>query len=132
MLYQLSYEVKLISFNISLMTGLHFAALKFVGGMLGPGINIPPHLQIIGQQNIGLCTGCFNIIMFLFGAHQKSFKSLSDHDRNQINIAQLVEHWTSKPKVAGSIPTTVIRQTFQLAHCEYTLSNITNALYTTP
>ena len=35
-------------------------------------------------------------------------------------VAQLVEHWTSKPKVAGSIPT-VVRLIFQLAWCGYTL-----------
>ena len=32
-------------------------------------------------------------------------------------VAQLVEHWTSIPMVAGSIPT-VVRQTFQVARCE--------------
>ncbi len=38
-------------------------------------------------------------------------------------VAQLVEHWTSKPKVAGSIPT-VVRLIFQLAWCGiYTQSN---------
>ncbi len=42
-------------------------------------------------------------------------------------VAQLVEHWTSKPKVAGSIPT-VVRLIFQLAWCGiYTQSN--NTLY---
>ena len=35
-------------------------------------------------------------------------------------VAQLVEHWTSIPKVAGSIPT-VIGQTFQLARGGCTL-----------
>ena len=40
-------------------------------------------------------------------------------------VAQLVEHWTSKPKVAGSIPT-VVRLIFQLAWCGiYTQSNNT-------
>ena len=31
-------------------------------------------------------------------------------------VAQLVEHWTSKPNVAGSIPTAV-EKTFQLTRC---------------
>ena len=35
-------------------------------------------------------------------------------------VAQLAEHWTSKSKVAGSIPT-VVRQIFQLIQCGYTL-----------
>ena len=35
-------------------------------------------------------------------------------------VALLAEHWTSIPKVAGSIPT-LIRQTFQLALCGCTL-----------
>ena len=35
-------------------------------------------------------------------------------------LCVLVEHWPSIPKVAGSIPT-VVRQTFQLARCGYTL-----------
>ena len=35
-------------------------------------------------------------------------------------VAQLAEHWTSIPKVAGSIPT-VVRLTFQPARCGYTL-----------
>ena len=35
-------------------------------------------------------------------------------------VAQLAEHWTSKPKIAGLIPT-VVRQIFQLARCGYTL-----------
>ena len=35
-------------------------------------------------------------------------------------VAQLAEHWTSIPKVAGSIPT-VVRLTFQPAWCGYTL-----------
>ena len=35
-------------------------------------------------------------------------------------VAQLAEHWTSIPKVAGSIPT-VAKQTFQLARCGCTL-----------
>ena len=35
-------------------------------------------------------------------------------------VAKLVEHWTSIPKVAGSIPT-VVRQTFQPARCGCTL-----------
>ena len=40
-------------------------------------------------------------------------------------VAQLVEHWTGKPKVAGSIPT-VVRLIFQLAWCGiYTQSNNT-------
>ena len=40
-------------------------------------------------------------------------------------VAQLVEHWTSKPKVAGSIPT-VVRLISQLAWCGiYTQSNNT-------
>ena len=38
----------------------------------------------------------------------------------KLNLAQLVEHWTSISKVAGSIPT-VVRQTFQLARCGCTL-----------
>ena len=46
---------------------------------------------------------------------------------NQLDhVAQLVEHWTSKPKVAGSIPT-IVRQIFQLAHVHaYTQSKSTN------
>ena len=45
-------------------------------------------------------------------------------------VVQLVEHWTSIPKLAGSVPT-VVRQTFQLARCGCTLmqSNITNIIY---
>ncbi len=34
-------------------------------------------------------------------------------------VAQMVEHWTSKPKVVGSIPSVV-----ELAQCEQTHSNI--------
>ncbi len=46
-------------------------------------------------------------------------------------VAQLAEHWTSKPKVAGSIPTEV-RQIFQLARCEYTLRVTPQTHSTTP
>ena len=48
------------------------------------------------------------------------------NDSNRLDlVAQLVEHWTSKPKVAGSIPT-VVRLIFQLAWCGiYTQSNNT-------
>ena len=42
------------------------------------------------------------------------------HQLNRLDlVAQLVEHWTSNPKVAGSIPTTV-EQTFQPARCGHT------------
>ena len=34
-------------------------------------------------------------------------------------VAQLAEHWTNIPKVAGSIPT-VVKLKFQPARCEYT------------
>ena len=37
-----------------------------------------------------------------------------------LRVAQLAEHWSSIPNVAGSIPT-VVRQTFQLARCGCTL-----------
>ena len=44
-----------------------------------------------------------------------------------MTTGNLVENWTSKPKVAGSIPT-VVRLIFQLAWCGiYTQSN--NTLY---
>ncbi len=45
-------------------------------------------------------------------------------------VVQFAEHWTSKPKVAGSIPT-VVRQIFQLARCGYTL-RITPQTHSTP
>ena len=45
-------------------------------------------------------------------------------------VAQLVEHWTGKPKVAGSIPTAV-KQNFQFVRCGHTQRNITN-LYPSP
>ncbi len=52
---------------------------------------------------------------------------ISKHSNRLDLVAQLVEHWTSKPKVAGSIPT-VVRLIFQLAWCGiYTQSN--NTLY---
>ena len=37
------------------------------------------------------------------------------------HVAQLAEHWTSIPKVAGSIPTVAKQLTFQLARCGCTL-----------
>ena len=40
-------------------------------------------------------------------------------------VAQLAEHWTSIPKVAGSIPT-VAKQAFQLARCGCTLRVTSN------
>ena len=48
--------------------------------------------------------------------------TLSVHTRTDLTTytAQLIEHWTSIPKVVGSIPT-VVRQTFQLARCGCTL-----------
>ena len=50
---------------------------------------------------------------------------------NQLDlVAQLAEHWTSKPKVAGSIPT-VVRQIFQIALCGYTL-RVTPQTHFTP
>ena len=47
------------------------------------------------------------------------FQNITNSNRLDL-VAHLVEHWTSIPKVAGSIPT-VIRQTFQLARCGCTL-----------
>ena len=43
-------------------------------------------------------------------------------------VAQLVEHWASIPKIAGSIPT-VVRQTVQLARCGCTLRVTSQASY---
>ena len=43
-------------------------------------------------------------------------------------VAQLAEHWTSIPKVAGSIPT-VVRLTFQPARCGYALRVTSKTLY---
>ena len=43
-------------------------------------------------------------------------------------IAELAEHWTSIPKVAGSIPT-VVRLTFQSARCGYTLRVTSKTLF---
>ena len=44
-----------------------------------------------------------------------------DLTSNRLDLAvKLTEHWTSIPKVAGSIPT-VVRQTFQPAWCGCTL-----------
>ncbi len=37
-------------------------------------------------------------------------------------VTQLAEHWTSKPKVVGSIPT-VVRLSFQLDRCGYRVHN---------
>ncbi len=52
------------------------------------------------------------------------FRNIKHSNRLDL-VAQLVEHWTSKPKVAGSIPT-VVRLIFQLAWCGiYTQSNNT-------
>ncbi len=54
----------------------------------------------------------------------KSVRNIKHSNRLDL-VAQLVEHWTSKPKVAGSIPT-VVRLFFQLAWCGiYTQSNNT-------
>ena len=45
------------------------------------------------------------------------------------HVAQLAEHWTSIPKVVGSIPT-VVRHIFQAFPVWiYTQSNITNIIY---
>ena len=44
-------------------------------------------------------------------------------------VAQLAEHWTRKPKVAGSNPTAV-KRFFSMPGVDiYTQSNITNTIY---
>ena len=43
-------------------------------------------------------------------------------------VAQLAEHWTSIPKVAGSIPT-VAKKTFQFARCGCTLRVTSQTFY---
>ena len=50
---------------------------------------------------------------------------VGDTNSNQLDlVAQLVEHWTSIPKVAGSIPTAV----GELVHTQSTTTNNTNKL----
>ena len=49
------------------------------------------------------------------GTKSSEFRNITHSNRLDL-IAQLVEHWTSKPKVVGSIPT-VVKQTFQLIRC---------------
>ena len=62
-------------------------------------------------------------------------KSVRVDDISELNrldhVAQLAEHWTSIPKVAGSFPT-VAKLTFQLARCGCTLrvTLITNIIFT--
>ena len=43
------------------------------------------------------------------------FRNITCSNRRDL-VAHLAEHWTRKPKVAGSIPT-VVRQIFQLPRC---------------
>ena len=53
------------------------------------------------------------------------------HNTNRLDlVAQLVEHWTSKPKVAGSIPT-VVKLVFQLARHGWCIqsNNFTLSIY---
>ena len=47
------------------------------------------------------------------------FRNITNSNRLD-HVAQLAEHWTSISKVAGSIPT-MVKQTFQLARCGFTL-----------
>ena len=68
-------------------------------------------IGISGTQRSSLCTQKI----------KQSTSTQSALSSNRLDlVAQLVEHWTSIPKVAGSIPT-VVRQTFQLARCGCTL-----------
>ena len=57
---------------------------------------------------------------------QTEFRNITHSNRLDL-VAQLAEHWTSKPNVASSIPT-VVRQVFQLG---YTL-RVTPQTHSTP
>ena len=62
------------------------------------------------------------LVTRLICSHQNTLDLFTHSNRLDL-VAQLAEHWTSKPKVAGSIPT-VVRQIFQLARCGYTAISI--------
>ena len=73
-----------------------------------------------------MCLWCYSECV----SKPSKLKNLPDHSGNRTRdlwfarldfIAQLGKHWTSKPKVAGPIPTVAL-QIFQLARCGYTLT----------
>ena len=79
------------------------------------------------------CLFFFRFVLFLDAFFESSFIQIFNNYSLKWRyglglVAQLAEHWTSIPKVAGSIPT-VVRLTFQPARCRYTLRVTSKTLY---